>query len=179
MPGLGMDHPFQSPWWQWPFILKPMWYCQDQFEPAGYASTIMCMGNPVVFYAGAVCMAACMLLLIGKFVRVRRDGVSLRHGDGDMSYGVLAVGFCAQYLPWVLVPRSMYMYHYFASVPFIILATCCVFGLIERPRLRRGLMIGFVALAAVAFVLFFPYASGVLTPTGWLDAMKWFSRLYY
>lgn len=28
-PGLGMDHPFQSPWWQWPLILKPMWFAQD------------------------------------------------------------------------------------------------------------------------------------------------------
>jgi len=28
--------------------------------------------------------------------------------------------------------------------------------------------------------MFFPYASGYLTSTEWLDAMKWFSsRLYY
>ena len=31
----------------------------------------------------------------------------------------------------------------------------------------------------VFFVMFFPYASGYVTPTAWLDAMKWFSRLYY
>ena len=33
--------------------------------------------------------------------------------------------------------------------------------------------------ALVFFVMFFPYASGWLTSTDWLDAMKWFSKLYY
>jgi hypothetical protein len=33
-PGLGMDHPFYSPWVQWPLILKPMWFDQDKFEPS-------------------------------------------------------------------------------------------------------------------------------------------------
>jgi hypothetical protein len=31
----------------------------------------------------------------------------------------------------------------------------------------------------VFFVMFFPYASGWLTSTKWLDAMKWFPRIYY
>ena len=29
------------------------------------------------------------------------------------------------------------------------------------------------------FIAFFPYASGIQTPTGWLDAMNWFGNLYY
>ena len=94
---------------------------------------------------------------------------------------VLAVGFLAQYLPWVLVPRSMYIYHYFASVPFIILATAWWLDRLprSRPRLRMGVMALYLVGALVFFVMFFPYASGWLTSTGWLDAMKWFSKLYY
>ena len=34
---------------------------------------------------------------------------------------VIAVGFLSAYLPWVLVSRLTFIYHYFASVPFIIL----------------------------------------------------------
>ncbi len=179
-PGLGMDHPFQSPWYQWPFILKPMWFVQDKFEPQGYASTIMCFGNPLVFYVGALCMAAVLLAFLFKYLSFRR-GLSLRPGDGNLTLPVMVVGFLAQYLPWVLVPRSMYMYHYFASVPFIILATTWAFSFLpeQRKGLRYGVMWGYVALAAAFFVMFLPYASGMLTPTSWLDAMKWFSKLYY
>ena len=78
-PGLGMDHPFQSPWWQWPFILKPMWFAQDSYEPAGYASTIMCMGNPWVFYLGAIAMLGALAACVLKYLNLR-SGVSLRQG---------------------------------------------------------------------------------------------------
>ena len=179
-PGLGMDHPFQSPWWQWPFILKPMWFAQDYYEPAGYASTIMCMGNPWVFYIGAIAMLGALAACVAKYLNLRA-GVSLRQGDGDLTLPVLAVGFLAQYLPWVLVPRSMYIYHYFASVPFIIMATAWWLDRLprSRPRLRTGVIALYLVGALVFFVLFFPYASGWLTSTEWLDAMKWFSKLYY
>ena len=96
-----------------------------------------------------------------------------------MALTVLVVGFLAQYLPWVLVPRSMYMYHYFASVPFIILATALVFGLLPEGKLRKWSMIVYVVLAAAFFAMFYPYASGMLTPTAWLDWLKWFPRIYY
>ncbi len=179
-PGLGMDHPFQSPWWQWPFILKPMWFAQDHYEPAGYESTIMCLGNPWIFYIGAIAMLGALAACAAKYLNLR-SGVSLRQGDGDLTLPVLAVGFLAQYLPWVLVPRSMYMYHYFASVPFIIMATAWWLDRLpnSRPRLRTGVMALYLVGALVFFVMFFPYASGWLTSTDWLDAMKWFSKLYY
>jgi len=180
-PGLGMDHPFQSPWWQWPFILKPMWFSQDHFEPAGYASTILCMGNPWVFYIGAFAMAAVLIACICKYVQVGRDGIVLKKGNGDLTLLILAIGFLAQYLPWVLVPRSMYIYHYFASVPFIIMATAWLLDHLTdgRPRLRAAVMTIYVLGAVVFFILFFPYASGRLTSTRWLDAMKWFKGIYY
>lgn len=180
-PGLGMDHPFQSPWWQWPFILKPMWFAQDTFEPSGYASTILCFGNPWVFYIGAAAMMLVLACWIGSFVRLKDRKLIFRHGNGDLTYAILAVAFLAQYLPWVLVPRSMYMYHYFASVPFIIIATAVMMEKqLSRNRLvyRLGIAV-YIAGTVAFFVMFFPYASGYLTSTRWLDAMKWFSKLYY
>lgn len=180
-PGLGMDHPFQSPWWQWPFILKPIWYVQDAYEPAGFASTIMCLGNPWVFYIGAFAMIGVLIAFAVKYVRFSGGKLTVRHGDGDLTLLTLVVAFLAQYLPWMLVPRSMYIYHYFASVPFIILSTSWFISLLpkDKPRLRNGIIALYLIGAVVFFVMFFPYASGRLTSTTWLDAMKWFSRLYY
>ena len=124
-------------------------------------------------------MAAVLIGFVLRYVRVRGGRLRLRQGDGNLTLVILSIAFLAQYLPWVLVPRSMYMYHYFASVPIIILATAYWLEKLPKPKLRYGLMAVYVLGAAVFFVLFFPYASGYLTSTSWLDAMKWFSKLYY
>ena len=146
-----------------------MWFAQDSYEPAGYASTIMCMGNPWVFYLGAIAMLGALAACVLKYLNLR-SGVSLRQGDGDLTLPVLAVGFLAQYLPWVLVPRSMYIYHYFASVPFIILAAAWWLDRLPRSRPRaphggHGPVPGWRP-GVLRDVL--SYASGWLTSTGWL-----------
>ena len=180
-PGLGMDHPFQSPWWQWPFILKPMWFCRDMFEPAGTGSTIMCFGNPWIFYIGAFAMIGVLCLTFLKYFRLEEGKLGVRWGDGELTYIIISIGFLAQYLPWVLVPRSMYIYHYFASVPFIILATAVLIDKLtkKRPQLHLAAVCIYLVGAVAFFIMFFPYASGYLTSVEWLDAMKWFSKLYY
>ena len=41
-------------------------------------------------------------------------------------------------------------------------------------------LIALLLAAAMLFVLFFPYASGVPAKRSWMDAMKWFDRwLWY
>ena len=123
-------------------------------------------------------MAAVFALYIRKYVVVK-GGLRIRQGDGNLMLVILVMGFLTQYLPWVLVPRSMFIYHYFASVPFIILATAVVFDLIPSPKVKKRAMIAYVILAAVFFAMFYPYASGLLTPTAWLDWLKWFPKIYY
>ena len=75
----------------------------------------------------------------------------------------------------------MFMYRYFASVPFIILATALLFEQFSRnkPKVRVAITVVYLTGALAFFIMFFPYASGYLVRTEWLDAMKWFSKLYY
>ena len=37
----------------------------------------------------------------------------------------------------------------------------------------------YLLVVAVLFVAFYPFASGMLTPTSWLNAVNWFGNLYY
>ncbi len=159
-PGLGMDHPFQSPWWQWPLILKPMWYTQDKYEPAGYASTIMCMGNPWIFYIGALAMAVVLVVFLCRMAKhVVASSADVHQEDWGMTVLVLGIGFLAQYLPWVLVPRSMYIYHYFASVPFIILSTAvCICWLGKASRWLRYTLLAVLLVAMEALLYTRMYA---------------------
>ena len=186
-PGLGMSHWFYSPWYEWPVIAKPMWYYSGGSEvPEGFGSSIMAMGNPAVWWAGLlgiVALIPCMALVYRRRSAAwnDRDQALFRRYD-DPRWLLVLICFAAQYLPWVLVPRGTYIYHYFPSVPFIILATLLCLDFLSD-RFRRTALIVVLALIAVAatlFIEFFPYASGIIVSTEWLEAMRWFpSWLWY
>ncbi len=107
--GLTADHPFQSPWYQWPLMLRPIWFYQGKLMDSGMVSSIVSLGNPLVWWSGFVAFA----MLVVKSIRKKRisNGV-----------WVMLVGFAFQFLPWVMVSRVTFIYHYFASLPFVVLA---------------------------------------------------------
>ena len=180
-PGLGMDHPFYSPWYEWPLIIKPMWYSSNAYEPAGMQMTIMVMGNPAVWWVGLAALFTVAALWVRR--HIGKDGVlSLYAPKDDPRYALLLICFLAQYLPWIPVPRGTYIYHYFTAVPFIILCTvfCLDLWAEKREKAARIALIVLLTAALALFIAFFPYASGLMVSQKWLDVMKWFPNwLWY
>ncbi len=179
--GLGADHFFSSPWYEWPLIIKPMYYYSGGVVN-GTASTILSFGNPLVWWGGLIALV--MVLILAGYKAVSYAGI-IRAPESlcrDRRPMMLLTAFAAQYLPWILVPRGTYIYHYFPSVPFIILCiTLLVSYLMKRyGRVGKALLIGLPTVALILFIAFFPYLSGMRVSTAWLDAMKWFPNwLYY
>ena len=171
-------HSFASPGYEWPLIIKPMWYYKADYPAAGMASSILSFGNPAVWWTGLVGI----LFVLGY--SVYRNALPVlgvipgRNDEYDRALPVIAVGFLSAYLPWVLVSRLTFIYHYFASVPFIILATAQGLRYLERHnrRLAQGLAIALCVAAVLLFIGFYPLASGVEVPRAWCDAMNWFDR---
>ena len=185
-PGRGADHAWASPWYSWPIIKKPMYYYSGGVIN-GTSSVIWAFGNPLVWWGGLLA-----LLMTALYAIYERSSVSKRliaHDKGeisDLSYDrrplILLVAFLAQYLPWVLVPRGTYIYHYFPSVPFIILCMTLMMDYLYDWHKKAAKITGIalVVIAGALFVAFFPYISGVRVSTAWLEAMRWLPNwLYY
>ena len=162
-----------------------MYYASEAFPlHNGYRNSIFCIGNPVIWYSGLAALAGCIAFwVLGKRYRVGEENHCWHwvRADYDNSAAFILLGFLAQYLPWVLVPRGTYIYHYFASVPFLMLGIgyClwAVLGKKEKPmKIAIGVMLG---LSFIAFVIFFPYASGIRVTEGWLDLGKSILRVWY
>lgn len=207
-PGRGMEHPYYAPWYRWPLSEIPMYYASDSYTPAGYAFSIWAFGNYAVWWTGFAALLAVVYAwgkhqAIPVLCRGYREGVSplAPSGERDARPALLLICFGAQFLPWILVPRGTYIYHYFPSVPFLILCTAYVgeqlcawytaragekaapgLALAARKRADR---LGLTALgvyllvAAAMFAAFYPPASGLMVQTSWLDAVNWFGNLYY
>lgn len=167
--GLSNDtHFFRSPWYEWPLIIKPMWYYSGTaFMPEGVISSISCMGNPAVWWGG-------LLALLFVIVQLLR-------GKGDRTCLYLVIAFAAQYLPWVLVPRSTFIYHYFASVPFIIVCITVVMKYLKQRRFKGyKVCLGVFLLAAlVLFIGFYPLESGHPVARSYAKYLRWFNWYNY
>ena len=165
--GLGSDtHYFRSPWYEWPLIVRPMWYysASPAYLGENMVSSISCMGNPAVWWTGfiATVYSLVRLCVAKKIEKPRLLG---------------AAGFLSQFLPWVLVPRSTFIYHYFAAVPFIIILTVMMLDDLRPRRLSAFTVSVFVltGIALVLFVMFYPLESGVPADYGYMMHLRWFN----
>jgi dolichyl-phosphate-mannose--protein O-mannosyl transferase/Gpi18-like mannosyltransferase len=116
------NHAFRSAWYQWPLMIKPMWFYKADYLEPGTMGSIATFGNPAVWWPGA----AALVWLAVRLFKSRR----FRLPEAFMLAGMLT-----EFLPWVLVSRTMFIYHYFASVPFF---TIAIVLYIREWEQRRG-----------------------------------------
>lgn len=158
---LKATHPFSSPWWSWPLDLQPVWYYSGTGLPPGQVSTIAALGNPLIWWLGIPAVIAAAI-------------AACRRGDRQMA--VVLTGFACQYLPWVLVSRLTFIYHFFSAVPFMILSQVYVLQrLMARwPSVRYGAW-AYLAASGLLFVVFYPVLSGLQVSAAYVDRLKWLS----
>lgn len=159
---LKATHPYQSPWWQWPLIIRPMWYYVNYDVAEGSIGTISAMGNPAVWWVCCVGSATALIQLIrGKL-------------KPNATWFILFVALLAEFIPWVLVTRCTFIYHYFASVPFIILITAYLLQKKEErnPAWGRAKWI-WMGAALVLFAVFYPVISGMVVPRAYVKLLEW------
>ncbi len=158
---LTATHPYQSAWWQWPLDMRPTWYYVGYDASGTRAGTISAFGNPAVWWV-------CSFGLIAMVVQLFRNKLKIERG-----MTVLLVGAAANYLPWVLVPRCTFTYHYFPMVPFIILCTVYLVRDMEARFMDKRVKWVWLGMCAALFVLFYPVISGVMAPVKYIHALEW------
>jgi len=153
-------HPFSSSWWQWPLMSRPVWYYGATELAPGTISSIVAIGNPLVWWVGF----AAIMMLLAVVIR-RRDTVAI----------VLVIAFFSQYVPWMFVPRMTFIYHYFAMVPFSIMAIVYFYKRINESRPGASkLLHAYLTAVAVCFALFYPVLSGLTVSRSYAEhVLKW------
>jgi hypothetical protein len=156
--GLDSTHPYSSEWWQWLLNLRPILYYRT-YPDVGRISEFGAFASPLVAWAGLLSLA--LMLVFG-----------LRGNGGH----VIALGYFSQLLPWVIVPRITFAYHYFPNIVFLIPAIAYVMDKLADSGWRHYKLVigGFAALGIALFVLFFPVLSGLPVNNGYTDWLSWF-----
>jgi len=142
--GIVATHPYSSKWYQWLLDIRPILYYL-QYYPDGSRVSFGAFVNPVICWTGLICV---ILLIPMYFLRK------------DRRAGFLLVGYLAQLLPWVLIERLTFAYHYFPCVVFLVLAIGYFISLMSTDRIRKAACIGFVGLSVLVFIYFYPVLAG-------------------
>ncbi len=149
-------------------MVRPVWLYSRQADlPAGWAASIVTLGNPAVWWPGAAALPVLGGVALADLLQRRVDPAAW----------IILLAFLGQYLPWVVAPRRLvFIYHFYTCVPFLILALVYVAGRWAESR-PRGLPAAarlWPAVAAGMFILFYPLLAGVPVGPVWARLLRWF-----
>lgn len=157
--GVNQTHPYSSRWYQWLFDVRPiLYYLQYNGETK---SAFGAFNSPLISWAGL----AALISIVFAFWKRRKPQAVL-----------IWAGYLCQFLPWVIITRTTFAYHYFGCILFLTIAISFVFDeLIERRSKNDKLVYAFTSLNTALFVLFYPVLSGVEASVQFcLNVLKWF-----
>ena len=148
-------HFFSSPYYTWPLSYKPVWYLH---------ASITGVGNIFIWWMGIIGS----IYLIIKAIR-KKDKASL--------FILTAIVFT--FLPFVFIGRAMFLYHYFAILPLIMLAVVLLLKDICEKWHKRAIIYIYLALVIIFFIIYYPAVSGMYMPNNYFEFIKLFSTWYF
>jgi Gpi18-like mannosyltransferase/predicted membrane-bound dolichyl-phosphate-mannose-protein mannosyltransferase len=129
---LRATHAASSPWWAWPFDLKPVWFYKEDFA-GGTTAQIYDAGNPVLFWLAVPALG------FAAFQAWRRRSLPLT---------LVVVAVACLWLPWARIDRVAFQYHIFTSLPLWFLALAYFLAELWHGSSARTWLLARVAAAA-------------------------------
>jgi dolichyl-phosphate-mannose-protein mannosyltransferase len=178
---LTATHPYASPWWAWPLMLRPVWLYVS-YLPLSVKSTIVLLGNPAVWWVGFVSMIFVaeramqgkeLARRLWKKITKRPQTVESGSRGKDLAAIFIATFFFFQWLPYVLISRVTFIYHFYVNAPFLCLASAYFLSKYWSTKWGKVAAIAYFASVVVMFGLFYSVISGTPAPTSWIDSLKW------
>ncbi len=128
---LSTPHPASSPWWAWPLNFKPVWFYQGSFAN-DTGGAIYDAGTLAIWWLSIPAMA------FATYQAFKRRSLPL---------ALILIGFLAQWISWARIDRAAFEYHYYTSLPFLIIALAYFVAEIWHGASRRTWLLARVAAA--------------------------------
>jgi dolichyl-phosphate-mannose--protein O-mannosyl transferase len=170
---LDATHPYFSPWYTWPWLVRPTWY---YYYASDFVRGVIALGNPAIWWAS---------------VPVTLWALSSGLADKDPRRLLSGLGFCLLYLPWGLSPRTLNFSHYlFEAIPYACLSLAALLdrhwdassesgtglrGRLPGGETRAAAARLYVLVVALLFLFLFPVLTALpIPPEIGLRPWTWF-----
>ena len=142
---LDATHPFTSKWYSWPIMYKPVWLYSGA-NINNMRETIVDIGNPLVWWIGIPGFIYLVISAIKK---------------NDLSRFIL-IFILSSFVPYIFIGRIMFIYHYFITLPFIMLGIVSLIKwLVEKTKNDKVYWI-YIYSVIIMFFIFYPIVSGMI-----------------
>ncbi len=142
---LTATHSYQSAAWQWPLLVRPVWFHVQYFQDK--IANIYNLGNPLIFWGGLIAL-----------IQVKVS-----------PYGFLLLVYLGLWLPFIFSPRIMFLHHYLPALA--VLTVILAQGLWETKN--KLLITVYLLLVTISFIFFYPINTAIPLPTSWLKYWFW------
>ena len=160
---LTATHPFSSSWYQWPIMAKPVWLYSGGTSN-GLAMTITDIGNPAIWWTGII---GFIYLVINSFKKKDHNSI------------FILIFILSTFIPYLFIGRLMFMYHYFITLPFIMLGIVSLIKWITDKTKDNKAYYAYIMFIIIMFIVFYPITSGMPITREYIDSLKWLSSWYF
>ena len=159
------SHPYCSSANSWAVSARPSsYYFHNQDS---LFSTILAIGNPILWWLSTLSIVIITGSSILAWFRKSTNAIS------NSSY--LLLGYFANYAPWLLVKRCLFIYHYMSAALFSFMALAwLVSQMLDRQGLTRYLGYALIAIILLTQIFFMPIWIGLpISPSQFYERI-WF-----
>ncbi len=140
-------HPYSSPWWSWPLMLRPIAYWQN-FPKTGDVQTVWGGGNPLLWWGALTAITITAVKALERPTLTR---------------SFLVIGYLSYLLLWAWIGRTLFLYHYMASVYFGYLALAILLAECFKERAEPWEHLALLLTMTPVFFLGMPLTLGWIT----------------
>ncbi|OHT14050.1 Dolichyl-phosphate-mannose-protein mannosyltransferase [Tritrichomonas foetus] len=156
-------HSAASKWYQWPLVqMKSLVYHSHKYS-------LILFPTPIIWYPAAISPIICIILAIFGYFYEHYDLTRLI---------IWSVGYYASLVPFALIPRVIFVYHYLISLIFGIFATGALIDVVfsSNKRIRACIFTLLVIAVVIQYIFFFPWCYA-MAHVDW-NVRKWYKNIF-
>ena len=174
---IDVRHNWESVWWEWPLNLRGiLYYSLDKGNT--YTQTVYLLGNPLAIWIVAIFV---LLSMASSFFYLRykhHPEFQLQRLFGD---AFTAMGYCIwvywlNLLPYILVARSAFIYHYMPALMYAEIMTAIMVDQLAGPKAMPVISKILITIVFAGFLYYAPWVYALPLTSEGHARRRWYRR---
>lgn len=148
-------HPYQSRWWSWLYIARPVWYYFK--NEGGKVVGVLAIGNPLIWWTAIIVLIYSLYDLLKNKKTILLLPITI---------------FLLYWFSWVLIKRTQFQYYLLHAMVFYLMILAYYWEKVYQRYQKLALL--WLILAILLFIFFYPLYTAWPISEGYYKLHLWF-----